>query len=539
MAERLSKLQISQMNQKEVDRRARLLKSQVGHVILKENIFGDLCVSFKGNQSRDVQQVFETKNLLDHQLYEIVSETSPNNYLYVVYNGKSPHAVRSTLRDAGYIPCERTSQRFNLYWGIVQGPRFYQGLTQNQMVNSFPGQTWFTQKNKLASTINAYQKRTGISNLIPLSFKLQEEHEVLKEYMAKHPDNFFIFKPIFSSRGNNIQLLNHKIEIPSDKEAIVQEYLGNPLLLKGYKFDMRIYVMLFSIEPLAIYIYKEGIGRFCTQKYEKASFENFDNKRIHLTNFEVNRFNQEPKVLYVGETDETQIIELEPGFMSKQSLTEVLGYLDTHRDSFTSLEAMNLPKNTRPGDGALTEKIWEKIKFNVSHVIQASEPYLHYKSRECGLLYQYPRKNFALYGFDIILDENANAYCLEVNVLPSMETTTLFDQKLKFGLLQNTFEMAQPTISVKQDAIVIPLSQELEPEQYSFSRQKVDRNKPLEWDSLTITEQRAIAEITEAEKRLGDFERIQPDGSEEYLDSFEYRRYLNELVGTWIMQNGV
>ena len=51
------------------------------------------------------------------------------------------------------------------------------------------------------------------------------------------------------------------------------------------------------------------------------------------------------------------------------------------------------------------------------------------------MLYQYPRRNYGLYGFDIILDENAHAYCLEVNTLPSMETTTLFDQKLKFNLL--------------------------------------------------------------------------------------------------------
>lgn len=87
--------------------------------------------------------------------------------------------------------------------------------------------------------------------------------------------------------------------------------------MKGYKFDLRIYVLLYSVDPLQIYIYKEGIGRFCTAKYEAPTFENFENKRIHLTNFEVNRFNEEPKVLYVGETDESQILELEPGFNSK------------------------------------------------------------------------------------------------------------------------------------------------------------------------------------------------------------------------------
>jgi hypothetical protein len=54
------------------------------------------------------------------------------------------------------------------------------------------------------------------------------------------------------------------------------------------------------------------------------------------------------------------------------------------------------------------------------------------------------------------------------------------------------------------------------------------------WEDLTELEQRSIAEVTEAEKRLGDFERIIPNGDEEFLDKFEFKRYLNELVGAWI-----
>lgn len=67
------------------------------------------------------------------------NELSPNNYLFVVYNGKSPHAVRSTLRDAGYISVDRDSPCYNMYWGIVQGPSFYRKIVAGQIVNSFPG----------------------------------------------------------------------------------------------------------------------------------------------------------------------------------------------------------------------------------------------------------------------------------------------------------------------------------------------------------------------------------------------------------------
>ena len=68
--------------------------------------------------------------------------------------------------------------------------------------------------------------------------------------MRSRPDTLFIYKPIFSSRGAGIELLSYQTEIPSEKDAIVQEYLTRPLLLNGYKFDLRIYVLLYNIEPL-------------------------------------------------------------------------------------------------------------------------------------------------------------------------------------------------------------------------------------------------------------------------------------------------
>jgi hypothetical protein len=47
----------------------------------------------------------------------------------------------------------------------------------------------------------------------------------------------------------------------------VSEYIANPLLLNGYKFDMRIYVVITCINPLRVYIYEEGLARFATVKY--------------------------------------------------------------------------------------------------------------------------------------------------------------------------------------------------------------------------------------------------------------------------------
>jgi hypothetical protein len=48
---------------------------------------------------------------------------------------------------------------------------------------------------------------------------------------------------------------------------VVSEYIDSPLLFNGFKFDLRIYVAITSINPLRIYIYEDGLTRFATSKY--------------------------------------------------------------------------------------------------------------------------------------------------------------------------------------------------------------------------------------------------------------------------------
>lgn len=47
-----------------------------------------------------------------------------------------------------------------------------------------------------------------------------------------------------------------------------------PFLIDGFKFDMRIYVLITSCDPLRIFMYEEGLARFATMPYVEPSHNN-------------------------------------------------------------------------------------------------------------------------------------------------------------------------------------------------------------------------------------------------------------------------
>ena len=58
---------------------------------------------------------------------------------------------------------------------------------------------------------------------------------------------------------------------------VVQQYEDNPLLVNGYKADLRIYVVLESIKPLRIHVYRDGLVRLASQPYQTPDPMNMKN----------------------------------------------------------------------------------------------------------------------------------------------------------------------------------------------------------------------------------------------------------------------
>ena len=106
-------------------------------------------------------------------------------------------------------------------------------------------------------------------NIMPLTYVLPKEYVDFMSVFSDLEDkeglmNYWILKPAAMSRGRGIQLVNEIDQITYGESVVMQKYIRNPMLLNGYKFDLRIYVLVTSVNPLEAFIYKEGFGRFST-----------------------------------------------------------------------------------------------------------------------------------------------------------------------------------------------------------------------------------------------------------------------------------
>jgi hypothetical protein len=182
------------------------------------------------------------------------------------------------------------------------------------------------------------------------------------------------------------------------KAAVVQQYLEKPLLLKGMKFDMRMYVCLVGGSeeaPPRAFLCKEGLARFCTEKYEEPAHNNMHKCMGHLTNYSLNK--RSDKFEHAGESLETVFDPTSTA--SKRPLTAALTQMEKECQGFDR--------------GAF----YDSVNALVQKSVAIMAPVLTAFARSYG---GGEMRSFQILGFDVILGRDFTPYLLEINNSPSL-----------------------------------------------------------------------------------------------------------------------
>uniref|UniRef100_A0A183BM19 Tubulin tyrosine ligase-like family, member 11 n=1 Tax=Globodera pallida TaxID=36090 RepID=A0A183BM19_GLOPA len=286
----------------------------------------------------------------------------------------------------------------DIYWHSVVYPDMKDVVKDGGRVNKFPGMSELAKKVSLTEAIRSMRELFPDEYAFyPQSWVLPAHLDSFKSYCTQQRDAgkalCFIVKPDEGAQGTGIYLICSYEELKSTtSRQLVQEYVTDPYLLPdGLKFDLRVYAVIKSINPLSIYVAREGMARFCTEKYVRPSPENFDNFYAHLTNYSLNKAND--------------------AYVHSHSLREQLRGEECWHSTITMEQK-----------GVRTRRLWKDIKLIIAKTVLAMVPeiMLNYEHHFGELRGSAAPLCFQIMGFDILIRQDGIAQLLEVNSAPSL-----------------------------------------------------------------------------------------------------------------------
>ncbi|XP_068509142.1 tubulin polyglutamylase TTLL5 isoform X2 [Syngnathus scovelli] len=320
------------------------------------------------------------------------------------------HLVRGILTNHGFHEVQSDSNEFNIMWtGSHLKPYLLRNLQDFQKVNHFPRSYELTRKDRLYKNIQRMQEAHGFKNfhIVPQTFVLPSEYQEFCSCYAKDRGPWII-KPVASSRGRGIYLVSNPNQISVDENILVSRYIPNPLLIDEFKFDVRLYVLVTSYDPLLIYVYEEGLARFATVKYDRTA-KNIKNTFMHLTNYSVNKKSSD----YVS-CDDPEVED----YGNKWSMSAVLRYLRE--------------------EGKDTRLLMKQIEDVIIKAVLSAQMQI---AMACKTFVPHQTNCFELYGFDVLIDSDLKPWLLEVNLSPSLACDAPLDLKIKASMIADMLSL--------------------------------------------------------------------------------------------------
>ena len=391
---------------------------------LKENKDFDTLLKDSDNSTEKLIQ-----NLSIRQIEKKFLKFSLFHNITIPYNYKIRMLSFNNMPKCFTDTCERANIKYkkkpinsNIIWHLydmITMQQLIRDIHQNQHYNHFPSTFALGRKDFMYKHYKKYHNLYKSDyNYVPETYILPDDaNDFLDKYKniiynLSTAKTKFIVKPVGLSRGRGIHILSSKSEFKSickasevrhGKNFLVSKYISKPHLINNKKYDLRIYVLISSLYPLKIYMYKEGLVRFATEEYIKGDFNNVF---IHLTNYSINKENI-PR--YNNNNNEEDFQKF-----SKWSLSEYKEYFEKNNQ----IENYNT--------------IMKKVKdIIIKSIITSTDDIC------ADIALNKKNSLFELYGFDILVDHKFNTWLMEINVGPSMKCGSQLDLMIKTNLISD------------------------------------------------------------------------------------------------------
>ncbi|CAD0197651.1 unnamed protein product [Chrysodeixis includens] len=322
-------------------------------------------------------------SMYNHTIPNISNDLYKEKKTYWIYTDSDKPLDRDSCLKHVHLVLDRvgygeTTNKSNRPWTLLWAFEFpfvrlnLQKLAPDQLVNHFPASSYISVKSILATMPSKY---------IPKAFTFPKDKRNFLEYAKNNPKAMFVEK---NNHHRHVLLKNVSDIDLKNTTKFVQEYMQNPFLVDGHKFDIGIYVVITSVNPLRVYWYKgDAIFRYCPAKYHPFDAGNLDK--------------------YVVASDYLPTWEVP----SMAHLYTALG--NSMKESFDSY-ARSKGKDPAP--------MWEDIQKAIAEVFITKEHHI------IDALKAYASKDnfFELFRFDFIVDEDLKVYLLEANMSPNLSS---------------------------------------------------------------------------------------------------------------------
>lgn len=136
----------------------------------------------------------------------------------------------------------------------------------------FPGKFNFMRTNIWSNVVDKYGLAVA-SSMFPKTYLLPQDVDRFVADQAAQPDQEYIAKTLYSGARVGVELYDdqtmRKEVTEGTKYAVIQEFIKNPLLINGFKFDVRFFLVVDCRK--GIYLYRGSYNVFAEKPFDYHS----------------------------------------------------------------------------------------------------------------------------------------------------------------------------------------------------------------------------------------------------------------------------